>query len=438
MLKCIGIRRETKDKTQRRAPLSPTHVRALVRKHGIRVLVEPWPQRVFPDAEYRRAGAEITDDLSSANIIFGVKEVTSDYLLEHKAYCFFSHTIKGQEYNMDMLQTILDRNISLFDYELVKDNEGKRIVFFGDYAGYAGMIDTLWALGRRLSSEGIRTPFSGIKYANKYESLEEASAAIHKAGRRIARNGLPRELVPFVVGFTGYGRVSTAAQNVFDLLPYEEMEPQDLPAFMQGRKFSNRVLYKVKFQKPDMFQHLVRGKKFNVKEFTRYPYRYVNRFERYVPFLNIIVNGIYWEPQFPSLLSKRYIKTLFAIERRPRLRVIGDITCDVEGSIELTVKTTDSRNPLYVFEARTGKTIDGWRGRGPVVLAVDMLPTELPREASEAFGTGLLPFVPKLAAASYSKNWNTLNIPSEFRDALITHHGHLTPCFTYLKKHLPK
>jgi len=172
----IGIRKETKDPTERRAPLSPEHVKHL-QQQGIQVVVEPSENRIFTEEEYRQAGATISDDLSQCNIIFGVKEVPIRDLIANKTFCFFSHTIKGQPFNMPMLQAILDLNITLLDYELVKDEHGKRIIYFSNFAGYAGMIDTLWALGRRLEWEGIHTPFSAIRQAYQYESLDAAKRA---------------------------------------------------------------------------------------------------------------------------------------------------------------------------------------------------------------------------------------------------------------------
>jgi alpha-aminoadipic semialdehyde synthase len=150
----------------------------------------------------------------------------------------------------------------------------------------------------------------------------------------------------------------------------------------------------------------------------------------------MLVNGIYWEPRYPRIVTKRAIKNLFAKERKPRLRVIGDITCDIDGSVQLTVKETNQENPVYVFEAATGKIKDGVRGRGPVVLSVDKLPTELPFEASLTFGGALLPFVPALARMDYSRPVRMDALPPEFRNALIVRHGALTKPFHYLKKHL--
>jgi alanine dehydrogenase len=436
VINSIGIRRETKDKTQCRAPLSPVHVRELVRRHGTKVFVEPWSRRVFADAEYKKAGAVLTADLSKCNIIFGVKEIDPALMYDRKPYCFFSHTIKGQAYNMPMLQHIVDHKITLFDYELVKGEDGKRLIFFGDFAGYAGMLDSLWALGRRLDWEGIDNQFTRVRYASKYDRLRDAQEDLEEIGERIWRNGLPGELVPFICAFTGNGRVATAAKELFDLFPTVEIEPENLMKFIRLGRFSDRVLYTVKFRKSDMFQHRKPGLHFDATHFHRHPELYVNLFEEYVPYLTMVVNGIYWEPGFPRLLTKKFMKAFYRNNPHPSLRVIGDITCDIDGSIELTVKETDSTNPVYVYEPLSGRVRDGWEGRGPVILAVDKLPAELPQEASESFGNALIPFVPELAVAQFSKPFNRLAIPDEFKNAMIVHRGKLRRRFSYLKKSL--
>ena len=438
MRSCIGIRRETRDKTQHRAPLSPGHVRELVRNHRIRVLVQPWDRRVFSDRQYARAGAELCEDLSEANVIFGVKEIAPDYLEEEKAYCYFSHTIKGQRENMPMLRTLIDRDCTLLDYELVRNENQKRIIFFGDYAGYAGMIDTLWALGRRLAWEGIRTPLRSVRYATEYRLLSEAQRDIRAVGREIRKYGLPRSLVPLVFGFTGYGRVSRGAQSVFDLLPSKEIEPAQLKELVDSGTASPRHIYKVVFRKPDLYAHRISRKRFSTTEFNRHPERFRSRFASALPFLTVIVNGIYWEPGSPRLVTRHALASLFDRQKQPRLRVIGDISCDVRGSIEATVKTTDGTNPVYVFLPRNGKSRDGWKGRGPVILAVDKLPTELPQESSEAFGRALLPFVPALAAADFSRSISQLDLPRILCRAIIVHRGRLTKRFRKLQSPLER
>lgn len=430
----IGIRKETKDKTERRAPLTPRQVQTLIKEHNIEVMVEPSETRYFNDSEYQAVGAKITADLSSANIIFGVKEVPIPDLIGGKAFCFFSHTIKGQDYNMPMLKQILDLRISLLDYEKVTDAKGRRLIFFGRYAGYAGMIDTLWALGRRLATEGLITPFSEIKQALNYESLKEAKEAIAEVGKKIIKDGLASELQPFVCGFTGYGQVSQGAQEVLDMLPVEEISPLEL--FDPKRQYSAHKVYKVVFKEEHLVRRTDSSKPFDLQEYYHNLEKYQSDFEKYLPHLSVLVNGIYWEPRYPRLVTKAWLKDAYGEKEVQRLKVIGDITCDLEGSIECNVQTTKSDNPVYVYNPLTEKIQYGVEGNGPVVLAVDKLPTELPREASETFGNSLLPFVPALAAADYQAPFEQLQIPEEFKRALIAHRGKLTPSYKYLQKYL--
>lgn len=436
MKNCIGLRKETKDSTQRRVPLSPEHVARLIEEFGLRVRVQSMPNRVFEDRDYITAGAELTDDLSPCNVVLGVKEIAPEYMLDGMAYVFFSHTIKAQQYNMPMLRYILDHRITLIDYELIKNESGRRTVFFGNYAGLVGMIDSIWAMGRRLAGEGIDTPFADILYATQYGELAAAEAAFREAGERIREDGLPDEIVPFVCGFTGYGNVSKGAQHLYDLLPVQQLSPDELDAFMERGEFSRHTVYKVEFREQDMFEPVEDGAEFILQEFFDSPGLYRARFERYLPHLSMMVNGIYWEQRYPRLITKDFARTLWSGETRPRLRVIGDVTCDIDGSVQLTVKETNSDNPVFVYEPLTGAVIDGVEGDGPVVLAVDKLPTELPREASAAFGTSLLPYVPALAAADFTLPYEALDLPPDLKRAVIAHAGRLTPAFAYLQPHV--
>ncbi len=436
MINCIGIRKETKDKTQKRVPLSPEQVAALRSDHGLRVLVESMPNRVFSDAEYLEAGAELAEDFSACNVVFGVKEIQPELMLDGMPYVFFSHTVKAQSYNMGMLRHILEHNITLIDYELIKDEAGRRLVFFGNYAGYAGIIDSMWALGRRLDAEGLHTPFANIRYATEYGMLSDAEDAFRDAGERIRTEGLPEEIVPFVCGFTGYGNVSRGAQHLYDLLPVEVIRPEELAAFYARGEFSNKVVYKVEFRESDMFEPAEEGAAFALQEFYDFPERYRGRFDTYIPYLSVMLNGIYWEPRYPRLVTFETMRALWAEGKQPRLRVIGDVTCDIDGSVQLTVKETNSENPVFVFEPLSGKVLDGVEGNGPVILAVDKLPTELPREASAAFGASLSPLVPALAAADFRVPFEELDLPPELKKAVIAHAGKLTPAFAYLQQHL--
>lgn len=436
MRNCIGIRKEDKDPSERRAPLTPAQVAELVRKYSLRVIVEPAPNRIYSDSEYQNAGAELSSNLNPCNIIFGVKEIPIKRLLPEKALCFFSHTIKGQPYNMPMLKRILEIKCTLIDYELVADEKGKRLIFFGNFAGYAGMIDSLWALGKRLESEGISTPFSRLKQAYQYASLEEAKREIQEVGKQIQRDGLPQGIVPLIVGFTGRGHVSRGAQEIFDLLPFQAIPAETLPEWYRAGKVSDRELYKVVFLRRDIYAPKEGDPRNLPDEFFKNPENVKSKFENYLGYLTLIINGIYWEPSFPRLITRQAVQRLYGLPRRPPLRVIGDITCDVKGSIELTVKATSYKNPVYVYEPEADTFRDGWEGSGPVILAVDKLPAEMPREASEFFGAALLRYVPALAKTDFSLPYHRLELPAEFRRAIIAHQGKLTPDFTYLEQFL--
>ena len=209
----IGIRHENKSKWEGRTPLVPQDVSDLIREHGIGFQVQTSPTRVFPDREFAAAGANVVDELTDdCPIIMGVKEIPPEKFLPGRTYVYFSHTIKGQPANMPTLRRLMELRCQLIDYEKVVDNQGQRLIFFGRYAGLAGMIDTLWALGQRFRHEGLRTPLETIQQAYKYNGLDAAKSEIAKVGEQIRRDGLPEACRPFVCGFAGYGQVSQGAQ----------------------------------------------------------------------------------------------------------------------------------------------------------------------------------------------------------------------------------
>ncbi len=432
----VGIRKETKDNLEHRAPLAPRHIKEITKNYGLKFIVEPAKQRKYSNEEYKEAGAEISSDLARADLILGVKEVPIADLIPDKPFIFFSHTIKGQKYNMPLLKEILEQKITLMDYELVRDVKGRRTIFFGHFAGYAGMIDTLWLLGQRLKYEGYSTPFERIKQAIDYNYLTDAEKEIIEVGELIKKDGLPEELSPLIVGFTGRGNVSKGAQKIFDLLPVEKITPEEVPAVFENGYLRNKV-YSVEYYSPDIYERLD-GKEYEREHFHKNPHSYKSKFEKNLEYLTALVNGIYWEPDYDRLVTKKYFKDKYSEGKKPRLRVIGDITCDIEGSIELTVKNTRYDNPAFVYEPLTDKIIDGWEGEGVVILAVDKLPTELAKEATESFGDELAPHIPALANINYSLPFEELKaqLPQEFRGAVIAHQGKLTEDFQYLKEFL--
>ncbi len=431
----IGIRREDKNEWERRTPLTPEGVGRLL-KDGIETWLQPSSIRIFPDQAYRDVGAVINEDLSSCPVILAVKEIPIDFFESGKTYIFFSHTIKGQEQNMPLLKRMMDLKCQLIDYELITDDKGRRLIFFGRHAGLAGMMDTLWAFGKRLTWEGIPTPFSEIGMAHEYENLEAAISIIAGIADRIKREGLPSTLSPLICGFAGYGNVSRGAQEIFDLFPHEEVAPADIEKIASSTKAVKDKLFKVIFKEEDIVEPVDPAEAFDLQDYYTNPQKYRSRFESYLPHLTILVNCIYWDPRYPRLVTLDYLKRAYSDSDAPSLRIIGDISCDIEGSIQCTVKVTDPGNPVYVYNPLDSTVTDGVEGAGPVVMAVDNLPCELPKEASEFFGQTLTPFIPQLVNADFSGPLENSNLPDELRRAAILHRGELTPKYENLSRYL--
>jgi alpha-aminoadipic semialdehyde synthase len=438
MTPCIGIRREDEKLRERRTPLTPEQVQTLAQDHAIEVCVQPSDIRIIPQQKFAEAGAKIVEDLSPCPIIFGLKEIPLDELEPSKVYIFFSHVIKGQSHNMEMLRKLLELNCTLIDYERVTDDQERRLIFFGRHAGLAGMIETLWALGKRLSWEGIPNPFDKIRRAIGYPDLPTAKAKIAKAGRKLATRGLPESLAPIIFGFTGYGHVSQGAQEIFNLLPFQEIDPSEIDTIAKGPERFTDVIYKVVFKEEHLVEPLNSSVQFELQDYYQHPEKYRSQFASYLPHLTVLLNCIYWDERYPRLLTKQDVQHLYGQGNQPRLRVIGDISCDVEGAIECNVRFTTSENPIYVYEPSTGQTPDGWEGQGPVVLAVFNLPSELPLESSRDFGRVLLPFVPQLVGADFSVDFEHCQLPLAIKKAVIVYKGELTPKYRYLEKYLEK
>jgi alpha-aminoadipic semialdehyde synthase len=429
----IGIRRETKTPWERRAPITPELARRLVEDVGLTVLVQPSARRVYHDKEYVRAGAVTASNLSEADVILGVKEIPPDALEANKTYVFFSHVIKGQPANMPMLARMMELGCTLIDYEKITDNNGQRLIFFGRFAGLAGTIDALWALGQRFAWEGSTTPFAAIEPAHSYPSLEEARAAVSTAGEAISSDGVPPPFAPVVIGIAGYGNVAQGAREILSDLPTREVAPEALHD-VTAEAFRHSVVV-VTFRE----EHLVAPNRaedlFELQDYYDHPDKYRSTFAPLLPHLTVLMNCTYWDHRYPKLVTKDDLRKLYAAGRH-RLRVIGDLSCDIEGAVECTVKCTEPGDPVYVWNPASGETSSGVEGEGPIILAVDILPAELPLEASEEFSRTLAPFVPALARADFTVELDRLQLPDQLRRAVIVHRGELTSDYSYLKAHL--
>jgi len=430
----IGLRREDMYAWERRTPLVPEDLRRLAEEEGLEIVVQSSDKRAFGDQEYREAGLPVSDTLAECPVIVGLKEVPAHVFEDEKVYVYFSHTIKGQSANMPLLRTALQRRCTILDYERIVDENNRRLIFFGNYAGLAGMIDTLWTLGRRLLWEGIETPLAAIEQASHYADLDEAKEAVRAVGRQIAAKGLPDGLDPLVIGIAGYGNVSKGAQEILDLLPVTTCTPADLLSGTVSAE-PGRSVVKVVFTEEDTVLPVESGHAFDLHEYYEYPERYRAAFSRYLGAMHALVNCIYWEPKYPRLVTRADIRGLYDGDQ-PTLRVIGDISCDVEGGVEVTVKATEPDDPVYVYDVATGDPLSGVKGQGPVVMAVDILPSELPREASTYFSGILRAYVPAIAAADYTVSFDALDLPPELKRAVIAYRGSLTPGYEGLAEYL--
>ena len=428
MNKIFGIRHEDKYVMERRVAITPKHIKKIIEENDLEALVMTSPKRVFTDEEFLKSGAKIVDNLDKAPVIFGVKEMPSSFFETDKTYIFFSHVIKGQEYNMPMLK-------KLIEYERISDDQGKRLIFFGKYAGLAGMINSLWSLGLRLKHFGIDTPFLKLKQSHKYSSLEEAKNDISKVGQEIALNGLPKELTPLTIGFTGYGNVSMGAQEIAALLPIKEVSPLELLKLQKTPNLPDNVLYKVIFKESDLSEPIDPNSDFDLQDYYSHPEKYKDQFEKYIPHLTILMNCMYWDDRYPRIITKDYLEKLYA-DGNPKLTVIGDVTCDPDGSIECTHIGTEIEDPIFVYDTVTRKPTMGYKGNGLLIMSVDILPSELPRESSISFGNALEKYVKDIVTADYNIPFELLDLPKPIKKAMILHKGELTPDFKYIAEYL--
>ncbi|MBW1744658.1 MAG: hypothetical protein JRJ47_14720, partial [Deltaproteobacteria bacterium] len=212
--------------------------------------------------------------------------------------------------------------------------------------------------------------------------------------------------------------------------------PEELTALTASDDVDAHHVYKVVFKEEDTVLPVDQRNPFDLQEFFEHPERYRSKFQDYLPHLSVLVNCIYWDTPYPRLVTKEAVRDLYRRHLQPRLRVIGDISCDIGGGIEPTLKATDLDNPVFVWDPRTDSALDGVAGRGPVIMAVDNLPCELPIESSTAFGDALTPFVPALATCDFDNDFESCILPPELKRATILYHGQLTPAYRYLAPYI--
>jgi alpha-aminoadipic semialdehyde synthase len=335
-----------------------------------------------------------------------------------------------------MLQELIDLKCTLIDYERMVNEKNQRLIFFSFHAGVAGIIETMWAFGKRLEHEGINSPFSRIKQSLDYADQSEAEEDFNKLGEDIKINGLPGQISPLIIGITGYGNVSRGVQHMLDLLPVKEITPDQLQKIEKNPQANSNLIYKVIFAEKDMVKPVSSDTLFDLQDYYTIPENYKANFEQYLSDLSILVNASFWDTKYPRHVTKSGLNKLYGGSNKPSLRVIGDISCDVEGGIECTAKATDPGNPVFVYDPRKDTIHDGVEGEGPVIMAVDNLPSELPKDASVYFSSVLRDFIPDLVTCDFTRSYGEINLPYALKRAVIVYQGELTPEYKYLDKYL--
>ena len=426
----VGILPETKNEWERRAPLTPKDVAWLVKKN-ILVEVASSPLRIFNDAQYARSGAKIVTNFKKANLFVGIKEPPIDTLVSDSIYLVFSHTTKGQKYNQNLLTAFLKKKITLIDYEHITGSLGQRLVYFGRYAGICGMIDTLHVCGRKAELQNNPNPFSDLKSAAQYGTYSSAKKALEQVAKKIHQKGFNKNNTPFVIGILGHGNVSQGAQEVLEFMGADDVHPKDIDILSRIHTSHKKKIYKLVFKREEKFRSK-NGKGFYFEEYLKYPERFESNLDESLPFISILVNASYWDKRYPRLVSEAMLRRLYGINPDFRLSVIGDISCDINGTIEITKKATTPSEPAYIYDPVSRMISNDLSSSGIAVMAVDNLPCEFPKESSVEFGEQIREYVYQIAAHGITDVTNHHALSKVIRNAVVTQNGTLSKQFKYL------
>ena len=446
----VGIRREDLSRIgEQRCAIAPPQAQLMLRAGGhllVQPALEPESQerkRVFDDEEYSNLGARILEDISSARIIVGLKEVDVARIEDRKVYLCFSHTHKGQAKNRSMLRTMTEAKTSLIDYELIEDSTGRRLLTaFTYFAGYAGVVDTLWTFGRRLKAEGISSPFEEIPQSIDVADLPRIRDILSSAGRRIEAKGTPESIPPVVVCVLGRGKTSSGVQELLDLLPTAEIDIDSLPDVI--RHGTRRCLHKLVLEVDEMYRliggHEEERKVFDglspsdrISYYLDHPHLFESNMEAILPYASMVLNCILWSDAYPRTIPSELMSRIW--DNGTPLRVIGDITCDPNGSIEFSRETWIDE-PVFTYDPSTERHLPGLRASGLAVMAVTNLPCEFSRDASMRFSKELEPFLANLLETDFDDELETSGLCDELRRATILWNGQLTASYEYMTAYL--
>ncbi|KAI9442482.1 hypothetical protein H4582DRAFT_1928654 [Lactarius indigo] len=425
----VGIRREDPGrKWERRAPLTPDAVAELVSHDKVRVLIQECERRVFPVEEYIRAGAEVHSTLAPAHLVVGIKETPLPSLITSpvpsiklgslvpRTHMMFSHTIKGQEFNMPLLSRFLaggdkyanphltgDESLPqlgarLIDYELLTGADGKRTVAFGWHAGVAGTLEALVAMAKKHLERGVASPFLYTPRPHTSSSLDAHRAQLRHIGSQIVEHGTPKSLGPVVFGVTGNGNVTQGILSILSELPIVTVNVQDLPALCNNPGTDLRKIYLV-HALPGSYISRNDGASYDRSDYYANPHEYRSEFHpKIAPYLTLLLNGVGWNVGFPRLL------TTAQLALAKRLAAIGDISCDIDGGLEFVTRATTIDAPSFDF-------------------AVDILPASLPRDASVHFSEKLLRYVRSMVNDYKGAKDEDVEASNALKGATIASHG---------------
>lgn len=395
----IGIIHEGKVPVDHRVALTPQHCQQILRQYPeVNLFLQPSSIRCFQQDEYEKVGVKVQNNLENCEVLFGVKEVPIPNLIAGKTYFFFSHTIKKQSYNKTLLQAILKKNINLIDYECLTNEQGNRIVAFGRYAGIVGAYNGILTYGKRFQS-------FDLKPAHQCFDMNEMWSEFTKV-----------QLPNIKIVLTGGGRVSQGAMEVLDGMNIKKVIPSDFLT----QTFEEPVYTQLNTE--DYIQHK-KHEELDITHFYKNPTEYKTAFVPYTKEADILIAGAYWDPKAPVLFTKEDMRA-----DNFQLKVIADITCDIEGSVPSTLKATTIDNPHFDYNPITEKEEKAFSNdKNITVMSVDNLPCELPRDASTSFGDQLLS-----------------NVFSELLEqhqpildkAMITKQGQLTEKYNYLSDYV--
>lgn len=394
----IGVIRETKVPGDSRCPLSPKQAGQLKRVKGIDIVVESSDVRIFKDDEFKAEGVPVVSSVKDCDILLGVKEVKIDSLIPGKTYLFFSHTIKQQSYNRDLLKKILELNIRLIDYEVLTDDSGARLIAFGRFAGIVGAHNGVMAYGKKTGLFELPR----MKELHDYAEAKSIYNNTHFPAMRVV--------------ITGTGRVANGAAEVLDDMKFQRVPPKEY----LSKKY-NRPVY-CQLGPEDYVKHR-EGKPYSQDEFYRNPKLYTSAFDPWMKCSDLFINGIYWDNNAPAFFTKEEMNSKeFAI------KVIADVTCDIApvSSVPSTLRPSTIEDPVYGYDPSTGGESKPYAQNSIDIMAVDNLPNELPRDASESFGQQLIEHI----LPEFFKQESKI-----LERATIAQEGNLGSHFQYLKNY---